>query len=99
MHERFIARTREGLYGEYGYGKTEAEALANLKKAGGKIRKSNGTWKPTKGVTLEIRLFTSELPFAPTSRPAEKTEADAWVGKEDGAFNWVRCEMKTVSFQ
>ena len=80
MYERFIVTTTIGLYGHYGYGDTEEQALAECLKAGAKKREPKRVMK-----------FTSEFPFAPTKREAKATESDCWVGR-DGSINWIRCD-------
>lgn len=97
QHVRFIAKTTDGLYGHFGYGDTEADALRNLKKAGGEITKTKTKWnyKPKRGYALIVYKYTSDLPFAPNNREALENEADCWVD-QSGATNWIRCEVETI---
>lgn len=84
MRERYIARTVGGLYGYWGAGRIEDEAIEKMRKSGAKRRDPYRVYK-----------FTSDLPFAPVDREATEQEADCWVG-EDGSCNWIRCERTVV---
>jgi len=89
MHVYFILTQSDngsGIYGFYGTGKSLDEARAALTKAAKKRGKG----------PIRVMKFTSALPFAPTTRDAKPTEADAWIGR-DGSVNWTRCERELVS--
>ena len=76
-YERYIAVSNERYGGFYGYGEDQKAALAKLKLAGGKPK------------LAKLIRFTSELPFAPTDRPATEQEADAWMDRY-GGLNYIR---------
>jgi len=82
MHVRFIARSFNGFGGHWGLGDTIAQAIQKMKKAGAKKKDDFTVWQ-----------FTSELPFAPTDRDAEETEADVWIDR-NGSINWIRCKRE-----
>lgn len=81
MNTRYIVlgTDRHSMFGGvWGSGATLDEARKNFKKAKGKK-------------IVHAYKFTSDLPFAPTNRPANADESDCWVGR-DGSMSWVRCE-------
>ena len=84
-HQFVIVHTT-GLYGYWGGGTTIDTAFRNAVTASGKtarmLRRQGG---------LRIKVFTSDLPFAPCERDATEDEADAWMG-QDGSLSWVRCD-------
>lgn len=84
MFELYLV-TSGGLYGHFGRGSTEEEAVSRWKKAGGKKKEGN----------YRVQKFTSDKPFAPADRDANADEADAWIGS-DGSTNWIRSEREIL---
>jgi len=85
MNEKFIAMTNT-FPGYWGKGNNVAEALANLKKNGGR-----------KNMGCTVYRFTASLPFAPPEREANPSEADCWIGRGTGSIITIRCEMEEVT--
>lgn len=81
MNERFILI---GL-GYWGAGDTVEKAKSQLRKAGGRLKDG-----------FNIYRFSSDKPFAPSTRDATDTEADCWIGR-DGSINWIRCERELIN--
>jgi hypothetical protein len=89
MNKRFIAVVGCSSFGHWGAGKTMTEAKKNLLKHAGKTQ-----FKELES-TLKYIRFTSELPFAPPNRKANKNEADCWIG-QTGCVYAIRCKREDM---
>lgn len=86
MNNRYIVIGAATYGGAWGAGDSVAKALRNYRKAGG-----------TQRAKLTVMQFRSELPFAPSNRPATEAEADAYVTND--STHWVRCERTMGTLQ
>jgi len=76
MYQKWVVRTNTQYWG---VGDTEEIAKEKAIKAGAKKKDS-----------FDCRMYTSELPFAPPSRPANENEADLYVDDMGGICS-LRC--------
>lgn len=85
MFKRFIATSFSKFEGHWGSGDTVEEAKKNLRSARGNPKK------------CKMYQFTSDLPFAPSSKlKVDENEADCWMGS-DGSMSWIRCEREEIT--
>lgn len=93
FYHRFIALWRsDPVFGKFGIGETAADAIAKLKRAGGRWSKAAAK----RGQTA-LWHFSSMFPFCPATekRDATAEEADAYV-TGDGRLAWIRCNREEI---